>query len=183
MNNKKVRYEPYAFITRCQKENIISDGLQVCLEPSISNHSEEFLNNWHERLQSFSLTLMSDVLKFCKKITETVLLEIKETQKELKNKLENEEREEITVTLGKNDKTNRKQLQQRKNKKSTYLKFKPTRPITKTTEFKHGSQFQRKTDNPGEKQTNTSILHKQSNTNIQRKLNKKNIAKTNVSIA
>ena len=82
---------------------------------------------------------MSDVLKFCKKITETVLLEIKETQKELKNKLENEEREEITVTLGKNDKTNRKQLQQRKNKKSTYLKFKPTRPITKTTEFKHGS--------------------------------------------
>ena len=71
-------------------------------------------------------------------------LEIKETQKELNNKLANEEREEINATLRKNDEINQKHLQQRKNKEFTYLKFKTTRPITKTTEFDIGSQFQRK---------------------------------------
>ena len=45
-NDKKARCEShYAFLTRCQKENIIPDSLKVYLEPSISNHSEEFLNN------------------------------------------------------------------------------------------------------------------------------------------
>ena len=54
LNDKKARHEShYEFITRCcQKEKIIPGGLN--LERSIGNHSEEFLNNWHERLQSFS---------------------------------------------------------------------------------------------------------------------------------
>ena len=49
---------------------------------------------------------MSDVLTFCKKTIETVPLEIKETQKELNNKLENEEREEINATLRENHEIN-----------------------------------------------------------------------------
>ena len=40
------------------------------------------------------------------KTIETVSLEIKETQKELNNKLENEEREEINATLRKNHEIN-----------------------------------------------------------------------------
>ena len=40
---------------------------------------------------------MSNVLTFCEKTTETVSLKIKETQKELKNKLEREEREQHCV--------------------------------------------------------------------------------------
>ena len=87
------------------------DDLEVYLEPLIGNHKEEFLNNWHERLQSFSLTLMSDVLTFCEKAIGTVSLEISETQKNLTNKLEKEERKEINATLRKNDEINRKQLQ------------------------------------------------------------------------
>ena len=93
---------------------------------------------------------MSDVLTFCKKTIETVPLEIKETQKELNNKLENEEREEINATLRENHEINWKHLLQRKNKKFTYLQYKPTWPITETTEFLYGLQFQRKTDNPEE---------------------------------
>ena len=43
LNNKKARYESHGtFITRCQKKDIISDGLKVYLEPSIGNHSENF---------------------------------------------------------------------------------------------------------------------------------------------
>ena len=82
-----------------RKEKIIPGGLN--LEPSIGNHSEEFLNNVHDRLQSFSLTLMSDVLTFCEKTIKTISIEIKETQKELNNTLENEEREEIKGYLKK----------------------------------------------------------------------------------
>ena len=58
----------------------------------------------------------------------------------------------LTLLLKKNDEINRKHLQQRKNKKFTYLNFKPTRPITKKTEFEHELQFQRKSNNPGENQ-------------------------------
>ena len=64
---------------------------------------------------------------------------------------------------------NQKQLQQRK---FTYLKFKKTRPITKKTEFEHGSQFKIETDNTGGKPTYASILYKRSHTNIQIKLSK-----------
>ena len=53
------------------------------------------------------------------------------------HKPENKECKEINATLRKNDEMNKKQLQQRK---FTYLKFKKTRPITKKTEFEHGSQ-------------------------------------------
>ena len=66
---------------------------------------------------SFSLTLMSDVLTFWDKTIETVSLESKETQKELNNKLENEERKEIKANLRKNEEINRKHLQQQKKKK------------------------------------------------------------------
>ena len=46
---------------------------------------------------------MSDVLTFCEKSIETVSLKVKETQKEINNKLENEEREKINANLRKND--------------------------------------------------------------------------------
>ena len=51
--------------------------------------------------------------------------------------------------------------------------------MTETPEFGHGTQFQRKADNPSGKQTYANILRKRSNTNIQRKLSKRNIAETN----
>ena len=60
------------------------------------------------------------MLTICNKTIESVSLEIKRTQKELNNKLKNEEREEINATLRKNDKMNWKQLQQRINKKFTH---------------------------------------------------------------
>ena len=60
---------------------------------------------------------------------------------DFKNKLDNEGREEINAALRKNDE--KLKLLQIKNKKLTYLKYKPTRPITETTEFEHGLQFQK----------------------------------------
>ena len=88
-------------------------------------------------------------------------------------------REEINVTLRKNYGINREYLQQRKNRKFTYLKFKPTRPVSETTEFERESLIQKRTDNSGTKPTYASILRKQSNIDIQRKLSKQKIAETN----
>ena len=80
-----------------------------------NNYNKEmFSNNWHERLQTFSVTIMSDVLKFYEKTLETVSPEIKEIKKRINNELENEESKKNNATLRKNDEINRKRLQQRK---------------------------------------------------------------------
>ena len=117
---------------------------------------------------------MSDVLTFWDKTIETISLEIKETQKELNNKLENKERKEIKSNLRKKEEKNRNQQQKKKKKKkSSCLKIKPTTWIT----------ISMKTDNPRGKPIYASILRKRSNTNIQRKLRKQNIAENNNSIS
>lgn len=88
----------------------------------------------------------------------TVSLETTVTQKELGNKLGKEEREEINATVRKSDEINQKHLQQRKNKRFIYLKFKPTRSVSETTEFKRESLTPIKTDNSGEKKTYANIV-------------------------
>lgn len=88
----------------------------------------------------------------------TVSLETTVTQKELGNKLGKEEREEINATVRKGDEINQKHLQQRKNKRFIYLKFKPTRSVSETTEFKRESLIPIKTDNSGEKKTYANIV-------------------------
>ena len=88
----------------------------------------------------------------------TVSLETTVTQKELGNKLGKEEREEINATVRKSDEINQKHLQQRKNKRFIYLKFKPTRSVSETTEFKRESLIPIKTDNSGEKKTYANIV-------------------------
>ena len=65
---------------------------------------------------------MSDVLIFCEKTIETASLETKETQKELNDKLENDEREEINATLRKNDEINRKKSTTKKKYKMYLFK-------------------------------------------------------------
>ena len=90
--------------------------------------------------------------------TKTVSLETTVTQKELGNKLGKEEREEINATVRKSDEINQKHLQQRKNKRFIYLKFKPTRSVSETTEFKRESLIPIKTDNSGEKKTYANIV-------------------------
>ena len=51
---------------------IIPLGLPVYVEPSVSNQDEAFLESWNENLQSFSLTLMSQVITFCDQIISKV---------------------------------------------------------------------------------------------------------------
>ena len=51
------------FLSKCHRDKIIPHGLSVYVKPSIGNQDEAFLETWHENLQSFSLILMSQVIK------------------------------------------------------------------------------------------------------------------------
>ena len=50
-------------------EKLIYKELELMLEPTIGNQNQEFLDNWHSKLKQFSLSLMEDILQFCKKKT------------------------------------------------------------------------------------------------------------------
>ena len=112
LNDKKARYESYkTFLPKCYRDKIIPHGLSIYVEPSIGNQDEAFLETWHENFQSFSLTLMSQVITFCDQTINKVNEEIEKTKVELHAKLDRNEREEIISTLEKNDELIRKQLQ------------------------------------------------------------------------
>ena len=69
-------------MTRKQDMNcdkIIPCGLSVYVEPSIGNQDKAFLKTWHENLQSFSLTLMSQLIYFCDQTINKVNEEIEKT--------------------------------------------------------------------------------------------------------
>ena len=59
------------------------------------------------------------------------------------------------------------------------MKFKPTRPISESTEFELESVIARKTDNSEEKLTYARILRQRGNTDIYRKLSKQKITEIN----
>ena len=84
---------------------------QGTLHHKLENQNEEFLENGHKRHQSFSLILMSDVTKFCNKTINKVSQEFK---KRKHVKLRTNDRNDIFLTLEKNDELNRKHQQQRR---------------------------------------------------------------------
>ena len=63
------------------------------MEPSIGNQYEAFLEICHENLQSFSLTLISQVITFCDQTIHKVNEEIEKTKVEIHAKLDRNERE------------------------------------------------------------------------------------------
>ena len=99
--------------------------MKVYLKPSIRDHIKKLFKKQHERLQSLSLRIISDVLRFYTLIYRNT--------KELDTMLQNEEREEMNTSLIKND----KHLQQINLfiNKFTYLKFKPIRLVSEITEI------------------------------------------------
>ena len=174
-NDKKARYESHkTFLSKCSRDKIIPHGLSIYVEPSIGNQDEAFFETWHENLQSFSLTLMSQVITFCDQTINKVNEEIEKTKVELHTKLDRNEREEIISTLEKNDELNRKHLQQRKTKKFNYLKFKPKNqsPSEENEEIIHTEKRTYK----HHKTAYAAVFKRRSNTKLRRIFSKQNLA-------
>ena len=102
-----------SFLKQWQDENIIPNGLYITLEPSTKNYDDGFNTKWYERLNSFSLTSMEDLITFCDQAVKKVISEVSVTESQLNKKLRHEERQSIYKVLDRNDESNRKFLKQK----------------------------------------------------------------------
>ena len=92
--------------------NLIPNGLKVYVEPLIGNRDEEFLAQWHARLDEFSRTLTSDVVAFCEKELEKTKAEIEETSNKLKDLITPPEFTEISKAITSTETSRNNELHQ-----------------------------------------------------------------------
>ena len=68
LKDKNARYQSHReFLSQCIESKLIPNGLKLELEPTIDKHNHEVLDTWYSSLQTFSLTLMKRIVKFCDK--------------------------------------------------------------------------------------------------------------------
>ena len=104
LKDKEARYVSHkTFLTRCVQNRIIPIGLSINVEPTIGNHDEEFLDNWYKKLESFSLSLIEDIVKFCDKTLESVKTEPSQTETELQQNTDKTEFDLIKTTIQRNE--------------------------------------------------------------------------------
>ena len=84
MTRKQDRNRIKHFCPKCHCNTIILQGLSVYVVPSAGNQDKAFLENWHENLQSFSLTLMSQVITFYDQTISKVNEEIEKSSEKKK---------------------------------------------------------------------------------------------------
>ena len=91
MTRKQDRNRIKHFCPKCHCNTIILQGLSVYVVPSVDNQDKAFLENWHENLQSFSLTLMSQVITFYDQTISKVNEEIEKSseKKKMRNYTQN----------------------------------------------------------------------------------------------
>eukprot|EP00795_Rhopilema_esculentum_P015068 gene15068-6233_t len=66
LEDKSARYQSHTeFLNECIDEKLVPNSLKIEVEPSIGNHDEAFLAMWNEKLKSYSIDLMKEIVKFC----------------------------------------------------------------------------------------------------------------------
>ena len=124
LNDKKCRYESHeAFLNKCLSNNLIPNGLKVYVEPSIGNRDEEFLSQWHSRLDEFSRTLTAEVVQYCEKEITKTKSEIETVSNKLKDLVPVPEFSNINKAITANETSRVNELTQRKNRKFYKLKY------------------------------------------------------------
>ena len=128
LQDKSTKYKSHKqFLEKCISEKVIPDGLRINVEPTISNHDDEFLSIWYNKLKGFSVELMQEILKFCDKILSQIKENIKATDTTLKRIAPREEYHNIQVLIAKDVEGNKRSLNQRKTCKFNKIKYKPKR--------------------------------------------------------
>ena len=147
LHDKKERYQSHRqFLKKCLDNDIIPNGLRLELEPSIGNHDEDFLKNWYSKLEEYSKNFMKDVLAFCEKTNEETDANITEVNTELQTAVEKEQYDNVQETVIKNNTLRSHELQRRKNKKFSALKYKKESPRQNTPQH-HWTNDQQRDDN------------------------------------
>ena len=124
LHDKKARYDAHiAFLTRCIDEKVIPKGLCIQLEPTIGNFDQEFVKNWYEKLNKFSIELMKDIVGFCKTTKTEVTEQIKTKEALIQNKSSQEKYNNISNAIKENQELRVRRLTYQKNKKFNRLKY------------------------------------------------------------
>lgn len=87
------------------------------LEPTISNHGQEFLDDWNSKQKQFLLLLMKDIVQFCDKFIGKTTQDIKNTESSLWRNASQNQYDTIQTEIN--------TVQQQKLKKDYNLKYKP----------------------------------------------------------
>ena len=101
-------------MNRCLAEKLVPKGLRLELEHTIRNFDQEFVDTWHAKLKSFSITLMKDIASYCDHTIAQTKQNMRETETDLKSVTAKEEYFQIQETIKINETKTKHLLQQRK---------------------------------------------------------------------
>ena len=110
-------------MSRCLENDVVPNGLQLQLEPTIGNFDDEFLNKWHTKLKEYSKDFMKDVIEFCERTQIETDNHINKVTKELKDNIGEQQFTPIEKQIAENNESRKRTLKQKKTKKFFALKY------------------------------------------------------------
>ena len=141
LRDKADRYESHiSILNNCLEFKRIPNGLVIDLEPSIGNNDEAFRAKWYQRLEEFSLTLMSDIVVYSEKIKEETSAKIETEQESFNNYLNGDGYKEVSEVLNKNSANRKHLLKQNIRKKFHHLKYNRASPTHKPFQIINGQE-------------------------------------------
>ena len=99
-----------------------------------------FRAKWYQRLEEFSLTLMSDIVEYSEKLKEETSVKTETEQESLKNYLNGDDYKEVSEVLNKNSANRKHLLKQNKRKKFHHLKYNRASPTHKPFQIINGQE-------------------------------------------
>jgi hypothetical protein len=124
LRDKQDRYNSHiGFLKECHEHKVIPKGLRIDVEPSIGNNDEGFCNKWFSHLESFSLTLISEIITYSEGIKNDATTKIEEETKFLRENLSPDDFTEINDLMDRNATQRRKRLSLTKRKKFHFLRY------------------------------------------------------------
>ena len=167
--DKQARFESHKqFLERCLQAAVTPRGLKIELEPSIGNHNEEFLAKWNEKLVKFSRELTQDVIEFCDSTVAETAAKIADTKEDLAKSSNQEQMQEISTTLEKNQQDRIRNLRRNKDRKFNKLKYNINARPARQQYFTSDEEWSDNRNSPPRRQYERSNFNKQENNNNER---------------
>ena len=140
LRNKEERYESHiTFLKDCLAIKRIPKGLVINLEPTIGNHDEEFLAKWYQRLEEFSMIMMTDIVEYSERVKTETTQKISTEQETLRAMMKPDDFREVTQIMDQNSSERKRALQVTKRKKFNYLKYHRETPMQQRTTHRNAT--------------------------------------------
>ena len=91
LKDKSIRCESHNFLNLSLAEKLVTKGLRLEWDRIIGNYDQDFVDTWHAKLKSFSLTLTKDIASYCDKTIAQTKQNIRETETDQQNVIAKDE--------------------------------------------------------------------------------------------